>query len=175
MPPWWGWIAGALLGLGAGLIFYMGGNVWYRLLPLAVFPVVVLIGMWWLGRLAVSVSDEASGEGAEDWDGAWFHVDDAKLPAWAIGEVEVLRGHALSDMLSVGAHPLGFVVQRPWCRAAVLVRLADEDDPTPYWIVSSRRPEELAEALAAVRDAAGPRPEPGRSARTGREPRLEKA
>jgi hypothetical protein len=34
-------------------------------------------------------------------------------------------------------------------RGGVRVDVADPDDPTPYWLVSSRHPDKLAEALRA--------------------------
>jgi hypothetical protein len=33
--------------------------------------------------------------------------------------------------------------------------LDDPADPTPYWVFSARRPEKVAAALLAARDAAG--------------------
>ena len=53
------------------------------------------------------------------------------------------------EVLGVGAHPLAFVVQRPWIGGAVQVLLDDPADPTPYWVVSTRHPVELATALLA--------------------------
>jgi hypothetical protein len=44
-------------------------------------------------------------------------------------------------------------VQRPWIKGAVQVHLDDPSDPTPYWVVSSRRPATLASALLAARAA----------------------
>jgi len=45
---------------------------------------------------------------------------------------------------------------RPYVSTAVRVDLADPRDPAPYWLLSSRRPDELAtavlEAAAAARD-----------------------
>ncbi|HWJ84512.1 MAG TPA: DUF3093 family protein, partial [Cellulomonas sp.] len=34
-----------------------------------------------------------------------------------------------------------------WIHAGVRIELVDPADPTPYWIVTSRRPDELAAAL----------------------------
>jgi hypothetical protein len=42
---------------------------------------------------------------------------------------------------------VAFVVQRPWVRGTVRIYLDDPDDPTPYWVVSSRRPQALLAAL----------------------------
>lgn len=43
-----------------------------------------------------------------------------------------------------------YLVLRPYVRGAVEVELADPADPVPYWLVSSRHPERLADALRAA-------------------------
>jgi len=55
------------------------------------------------------------------------------------------------ELLGPLADPLAFVVQRPWVPGAVQVMLDDPDDPTPYWVVSTRQPARLAAALLAAR------------------------
>jgi hypothetical protein len=42
-------------------------------------------------------------------------------------------------------------VLRPYIKTAVEITLDDDDDPVPYWLISTRNPEPLA---AALRDAA---------------------
>ncbi|WP_344338566.1 DUF3093 domain-containing protein [Brevibacterium salitolerans] len=42
-----------------------------------------------------------------------------------------------------------FLVLRPWVKTVVKVELNDPADPTPYWLVSTRHPQELAAALRA--------------------------
>jgi hypothetical protein len=41
-----------------------------------------------------------------------------------------------------------WLVLRGWISGVVRIEIADDADPTPYWLVSTRRPEELAAALA---------------------------
>jgi hypothetical protein len=53
------------------------------------------------------------------------------------------------DLLGPYADPEAFVVQRPWISGAVQVRVADDADPTPYWLISTRNPERLAAALSS--------------------------
>jgi hypothetical protein len=43
--------------------------------------------------------------------------------------------------------PAAFVSIRPWIGPGVQVWLDDADDPTPYWIVSSRHPDRLVTAV----------------------------
>ena len=139
--PWWAWpFALGIVALLAAEI-HMGApgvRVW---LPYVLGIPLAAAFLLWLGRIRVTV---------EDGD---LHVDDATLPVEYITEVTPLTGTALRDALSVGLHPVAFVVQRPWVRSAVRVGLDDADDPTPYWIVSTRRPEQLAEALRNAQGA----------------------
>ena len=55
----------------------------------------------------------------------------------------------------VEADARAHLVLRPYVASAVEITLADPADPVPYWLVSSRRPEQLA---SAVTEAIGPRP-----------------
>ncbi|MEU0551995.1 DUF3093 domain-containing protein [Micromonospora sp. NPDC005979] len=142
--PWWLWLISLV---AAGLLaveIWMGGSGARAWVPFAVLLPVTAVGLWWLGRIGVAVVD---GE---------LRVDDARLPARFVADVVPLDASGRREVLGVGADPLAFVVQRPWISGAVQVVLDDPADPTPFWVVSSRRPVELAEALLAARDAARP-------------------
>lgn len=140
--PWWLWLPGlAAAGLLAAEI-WMGSTGVRAWLPFAVLLPLAVAGLWWVGRIRIRV---AGGE---------LHVDDAHLPVRFIADVVPLDVSGRREVLGVGADPLAFVVQRPWIGGAVQVVLDDPEDPTPYWVVSSRHPTELAAALLAARDAA---------------------
>ena len=136
--PWWCWpaalVAGAVvaveLSLGTG--DPPGWQLFAVVLPLTVAALL------WLGRLRIAVT------------GSEFEVDDARLPVTVIADVVALDAAGKREVLGVGAHPLAFVVQRPWIGGAVQVLLDDPADPTPFWVVSTRHPVELAEALLAA-------------------------
>jgi hypothetical protein len=51
-----------------------------------------------------------------------------------------------------------YLLLRPYLKRAVQVSVQDPGDPTPYWLIASRRPERLAQALvtAGVRLAPAP-------------------
>jgi hypothetical protein len=138
--PWWLWLpALALAGLFATELWLGAGGVraW---LPYAVLLPLTAAALWWLGRIRIVVAD-----------GEW-RVDDAHLPLRYIADAIPLDAAGKRELLGVGADPLAFVVQRPWVAGAVQVLLADPADPTPYWVVSSRRPGTLAAALLDARD-----------------------
>ena len=49
-----------------------------------------------------------------------------------------------------------YLLLRPYLKRAVRVEIADTDDPAPYWLLSSRHPEELARAVRALSDSSAP-------------------
>jgi Protein of unknown function (DUF3093) len=137
--PWWLWPP--ILGLAALLAaeVFLGAPGRWTWVPYAVVLPATVAGLWALGRLRVAVED---GE---------LRVDDARLPVRYVAGVTVLGVEEKRLLLSTAAHPYAFVVQRPWVKGAVQVHLDDPADPTPYWVVSSRRPTDLAAAILAAR------------------------
>jgi hypothetical protein len=139
--PWWWWLA------AVGLTAMLAAEIWLGApgvrawLPFAVLLPLTVAGLWWLGRIRLAV---AGGE---------LRVDDARLPVRYVADAIPIDAAGKRELLGIGAHPLAFVVQRPWIGGAVQVLLDDPADPTPYWVVSSRHPVELAAAILSARDA----------------------
>lgn len=76
----------------------------------------------------------------------------ARIPIAALGEPEVLDADASYLALHAGWDGRAYQSTVPWVRLLVRVPVVDDADPTTAWVLSSRRPEELA---AAIRDARG--------------------
>jgi hypothetical protein len=145
--PWWAWPATLAGSFFAAVEVTMGAP------PLQIPPVyaavmvLALLGLAFAGRIRVSVRD---GE---------LRVDDAHVPVGVIRSVDVVTVEEKRRLLGLDAEPLAFVIQRPWIPGGVRVDLADPDDPTPYWFVSSRRPDELAAAILEAQGVVHPQPE----------------
>lgn len=78
----------------------------------------------------------------------------AHVPVTLLGEPTVLPSRdlmraELGGRLDARAH----VLLRAWIPTGVRVPLHDPADPTPYWLLSTRRPEELAAALRAAAES----------------------
>lgn len=86
-------------------------------------------------------------------DDSGLRVGRATLPPWAIGEVEALDAQATARARGPEADPHAYFALAGYVRSSVRVRVDDPGDPVPYWLVSTRRPDALAAALVAVRDA----------------------
>jgi len=61
------------------------------------------------------------------------------LTFWAPSQFLRLRGP--------DADPAAFNASRYWVKTGVKVELKDKADPTPYWLISSRKPKALAKCL----------------------------
>jgi hypothetical protein len=80
-------------------------------------------------------------------DGDGLRVGPASLPTSAIGSVQVLDRSGLRVCLGPDADARAWLRTRPYVDGGVRVALTDPGDPTPYWLISSRRPEALVAAL----------------------------
>lgn len=143
---WWSWLPALLVDAIVAIEFTLGFASIPGWLPFAVVIPLTVAGLIWVSRISITVTDDE------------LLIDDARLPASVIADVVALDAGGKREALGVGSHPLAFVIQRPWIGPAVQVLLDDPADPTPYWLISTRRPVELATALLAassrVRDAA---------------------
>ena len=74
-----------------------------------------------------------------------------RIPLSVIGATEVLGGQKLKEILGPGADARAQLFIRGYLKNALKIEIKDPLDPTPYLIVSTRRPEQLAVALLADR------------------------
>ena len=74
----------------------------------------------------------------------------ARIPVALLGEPSELDRAELHAALGPGSDARDFVLVRSWLPSAVSVEVTDPADPTPRWLVSTRRAAELA---AAIRNA----------------------
>ncbi|MEV6346157.1 DUF3093 domain-containing protein [Actinoplanes sp. NPDC051851] len=136
--PWWGWLVALVTAAVLALEAVFGLALRPVWLPFAVLLPLAVLLMIPLNRLRVAVTGDE------------LLVDDARLPVAVIADVVALDAEGKREALGVGSHPLAFVVQRPWIGTAVQVLLDDPADPTPFWIVGTRHPVELATTLRRV-------------------------
>jgi hypothetical protein len=76
-----------------------------------------------------------------------LHVPGARAPLTAFGQPEVLDASELRLWMGPRADSRAWVATRPWLRTGVRLPVVDPEDDTPYWLVGTRHPVALAEAL----------------------------
>jgi hypothetical protein len=136
--PWWFWLLGALWALTLGVAYGAAAGTRIGLLVgLAAFALAGF-GLMRAG-LRIDVDDQQLGVGV------------AQIPIALLGDAVALDPEAARRRRGPDADSRAFVALRGWVRTAVVVDVRDDRDPTPYWFISTRRPQQLAAALAAVR------------------------
>lgn len=78
----------------------------------------------------------------------------ALLPWWACGGAVPLDPGAMRRLSGPDADARAYLLLRPYLQCGVRVDVRDERDPTPYWLIATRHPDQLSDAvLAAVASA----------------------
>ena len=122
-----------LLGIGFGLVTAPYGSG--LAVTVAVVATLALGGMLLATATTLSVSDGV------------FRAGRARIPVDLLGGPEVLDADGMRHACGPGLDARAYLCLRGWISAGVRVPVLDPRDPAPYWLVSSRRPAELAEAL----------------------------
>lgn len=78
-----------------------------------------------------------------------FTAGKARLPLDVVSGAAASTGAQARQERGPGLDARAFLVIRGWVDPVVRVTLDDPTDPTPYWLVSTRRPDELVAALGA--------------------------
>jgi len=135
-PAWWLILAVGLVIPATTLVF----------LPLSL-SVGVVIGvslwagsvglLWW--RAPTLIVDDTG-----------FQAGTARLEREFIRSVSFFDGNAARDQRGVFLDARAWLVIRAWVDPVVRIELGDPEDPAPYWLVSSRNPQELVAALRAA-------------------------
>ena len=128
-PP--SWIAITLAGA-----FLVAVSFQEQVVLLVGLPVLGLLALLLLSRDVITVRDDV------------LHVPGARAPLTAFGPAEVLVGPQLRERMGVRAQRDAWVRVKPWARQGVLLPVVDPEDDTPYWLVGTRRPHDLAVAVA---------------------------
>ena len=71
----------------------------------------------------------------------------ARIPVALLGTAEPLRDTDARQARGPGLDARAYLLVRGWVQPMVRVQVLDDQDPTPYWLVSTRRPEQLAQAI----------------------------
>lgn len=133
---WWPLPLAAAVLLSAEIhMGYPGVRAW---LPYVVIVPLALLLIVKSGRTKVAVED------------CELLVADAHLPLEFVGEVEVFGAKDKRRVLGPHLDPAAFMLHRSWVGPLLRVQVTDPADPTPYWVFSTRKPEELAAILRAA-------------------------
>lgn len=129
-------VFGATLGL-LGLAFSMGAT----LAAIIILGLSLPIALWALSPV-VRVAKAGSGPTGIELQCGRAHIDLAHL-----GNAEILSEEDLHDRIGLKSSGRDFVCFSPWVKTGVAIENIDETDPISTWVVCSRHPDRLSDAL----------------------------
>lgn len=84
-----------------------------------------------------------------------FRAGRAHIATAYVGDVQALDADAARRVAGVDADARAYLLLRPYLKRAVQVQIVDPADPTPYWLVATRHPAQLAAALTSAAASTG--------------------
>lgn len=142
-PPLW-WVAGITTMLMFGAIVWTGFDL---AITAAVFGALIAITVAFLlnwGRATIEVTP---GE---------LRAGTATLPLAMAGQVSALDEAQARALRGPRADPMAYMLIRPYLRYAVYIEVSGKDPASPYWLVHTRHPAELAAAIERSRPVVSP-------------------
>ena len=81
------------------------------------------------------------------FDGKELSIDRAHIDIKYLGEAAILDSPAMRLLRTRDADPAAYLAIKFWIPTGLKITVVDPRDPTPYWLVTSKRGEEIAALL----------------------------
>jgi hypothetical protein len=137
-PLWWYLVAMFVAGLLAAE-FHISSLALTDWLSFGILLPLSVVLVWAIGRGALEIS------------GGELRIRGAHIPLKDISGAVALDGPTLRRVVGREGDPAAFVSIRPWIAPGFQVWVDDPEDPTPYWVVSSRHPQRVVDLIRAGR------------------------
>ena len=118
----------------------MGRDWWWSIVAGVIAAALATWGLIALSRTKVEVVEDSRG-------GRIIRAGDAQLPASVVDRTLVIPPTAKQAALGRQLDPAAFVIHKGWIPTMAMPVLDDPLDPPPYWLLPSKTPQELLEAL----------------------------
>ncbi len=139
-PAPWLFISTALV-IPASLLVFLPINTTVGII-VAIVLYLGCVALLLLGSPVVEVTDTE------------FVAGKARLPLAVAGAAEPFSRDAARAERGPRLDARAYLLIRGWVDPVVKVRVDDSTDPTPYWLVSTRNPSAVADALSAAKQRA---------------------
>jgi hypothetical protein len=133
--PAWYWLVAIVFGVSSVVAVGFWYGPWVAAAGALVVTAATTVLLAWAGRTDVAVTEKG------------LRVGPSVLEWPYVGRVEALDAEATRELLGVKADARAFTVEKAWLTESVVVTVDDAADPHPYWVIGSRRPAQLADAI----------------------------
>ena len=134
-PPIWGWVAltGFCLMLAVSVSAVFGD-----LTAVIVFVILVLFFIFFGYKYSPVIKV----------DNEFLYANKAKLPLNIITQATPLSVSETTKIRGINADPKCFSATSPLINTSIRIDFEDKHDPHTYWLLSTRKPEELSRVLS---------------------------
>lgn len=98
---------------------------------------LIFIAIWWRRAIHKISIDEK-----------FLYINRAKIERKYLGSVDVLERESWRIARGMKFDPRAFHSYKFWMKTGVEIEILDSRDPHPSWLIGSKRPQELRDALA---------------------------
>ncbi len=135
-PPWWVWVLASLVCLSLAVAY---GAVFGMVIGTITFVLLAALAGWLLWRTSPIIEVNDTG----------LRAGKAFIEFRYIGLVATLDFAAMRHAGQSGADPRAYrLVRGLSAKEGVSIEVVDDEDPHPYWLISTDRPTELSAAIA---------------------------
>ncbi len=132
--PLWIWLL--VLGLDFSIVLAIWAALGNSATWFSLFISILLSGFFYqFTKLKIEVINET------------LYVGRANIEKRHLGAIENLNDEQMRYLRGPGMNPAAFLALRFWVKGGVKITVNDQRDPTPYWLVSTKNPEKLIEAI----------------------------
>lgn len=149
-PSVWVWVSAVLVAASSGLVVL---TTLGQAAAIVVAITAAAFTGWALGRTSAVIELSSS----------QLRAGRARIPLAALGSVREVDEAQMQALRGPQADARAYLCQRGWIPAGVAVAIEDPGDHVPYWLLSSRRPAQLAAALRTAIAAAEQPPPPAQA------------
>ena len=136
--PWWWYPVAVGVACLLAAEFHISGLRLTDWIPFGTLIPLSVVLVWMLGRSPVEIS------------GGELRVRGAHLPLQYVSGAVALDPLTLRRVVGREGDPAAFISVRPWIGPGVQVWIDDADDPTPYWVLSTRHPDRVVRVVRAA-------------------------
>ncbi|WP_144790122.1 DUF3093 domain-containing protein [Corynebacterium singulare] len=138
--PWYWWLMAAfVVGISVATVSLNRGILWVIIPAILLSAIAVWVLLTW-SNTVVQVERDTDGT-------RWLTVKDAQLPHDVVSRSTTVPATARRNALGPQLDPAAFIVTHGWVPEHVMLVLDDPEDPTPYWLINSKNPEQLLAAF----------------------------
>ena len=141
-PAWWIWLVALMVSSLAILVFVPISLATGITAAMVMFVVLAILLVVSTPRIEVTTR--------------LLRVGRATIEREHVGRVTGYRRDAATEQRGPSLHGLAYLCIRGWVDPVVRIQITDERDRTPYWLTSTRRPEQLVDVLGGAMHVPAP-------------------